>query len=183
MQEFTNWTIETIREDNLLGSWLEERKFEWIPLTSNSIHNMIDNRKSVLIITDREREWYLEYILSKINHKSLKRPILPFFNANSFIPNIDIIKTEIDIELIHDMLGITFPNGYFFWYIGTSTDKKATLAKMSKQPLLWVMDEELSNSFLLKSKDDSLDMRLLNMYRLFDKTLSAVLFAQIDVTK
>ena len=28
MQEFLNWTVDTIREDKLLSPWLEEKKFE-----------------------------------------------------------------------------------------------------------------------------------------------------------
>ena len=183
MQEFTNWTIDTIREDKLLGPWLEERKYDWLPLIAKSVTNIIDSGKSVLIITDNDREWFMKYILTNINKKSLKRPLLPFYSFDSFTSNVENIKSEIDIELIHDMLNISFPNGYFFWYIGKSQSKRATLAKISKQPLLWLMDEELSNSFYLNSTDEALDIRLLNMYRLFDKTINAVLFAEVDVLK
>lgn len=183
-QEFTNWTVETIRDkNNLIGPWMEERKFDWIPLVSKAITNIIDKQKSVLIITDNEHEWFMKYILANINKKQLGRPYLPFYAFDSFNSNIDNIKTENDIELIHDMLSISFPNGYFFWYIGKSQSKRATLAKISKQPFLWLMDEELSNSFFLNSNDEALDIRLLNMYRLFNKTLDAVLIAQIDVEK
>ena len=182
-QEFINWTIQTIREDNLLGSWLEEKKFEWIPLISKAITNVIDNGKSVLIITDNDFEWFEKYILTNINNKKLSRPYLPFYSFSSFISNIDEIKTENDIQLIYDMLQTSFPNGYLFWYIGKSQNRRANIAKISQQPLLWIMDEELPDSFYLKSDDEALSIRLLNMYRLFDKTLEAVLFAQIDVDK
>ena len=183
MQEFTNWTIDTIRKDPLLGSWLEERKYDWLPLTSMSISKIIDKGKSVLVITDNDYNWFLQYILHNINKKNLGRPLLPFYDFNSFNSNMDNIKNERDIELIHDMLNISFPNGYFFWYIGKSQSKKSNLAKISKKPLLWLFDEELPNSFVLRSNDESLDMKLIQMYRLFDKTLSAVLFAQVDVLK
>jgi len=182
-QEFINWTIDTIRGDNLLGPWLEERKFDWVPLISKSVSNIIDKNKSVLIVTDNDHEWFKQYILTNINKKKLGRPYLPFYSFDSFNSNIDDIKTENDIQLIHDMLQNSFPNGYFFWYIGKSQSMRANLAKMSKQPLLWLMDEELSNSFYLDSSDPALDIRLLNMYRLFNKTLEAVLFAQIDIEK
>ncbi len=182
MQEFINWTVDTIRQDKLLGSWLEERKYDWTPLISQSITNVIDKGKSVLIITDNDYEWYLKYILSNINRKNLGRPLLPFYDFNSF-HNIDSIKSDNDVELIKDMLSISFPNGYFFWYIGKSQHRRSTLAKFSHKPLLWVMDEELSNSFNLKSSDESIDMKLLQMYRLFDKTMDATLFAQVDVLK
>lgn len=183
MQEFTNWTVDTIRSDKLLGAWMEERKFDWLPLVSQTITNIIDKNKSVLIITDESHEWFMNYILTHINQKKLARPYFPFYSFNSFHTNIDNIKTENDIQLIHDMLKNSFPNGYIFWYIGRSHSKRATLAKISKQPFLWLMDEELSNSFYLDSNDEALDIRLLNMYRLFNKTLDAVLCAQIDVHK
>ncbi len=183
MQEFTNWTVDTIRNDKLLGAWMEERKFDWIPLVSQAVTNILDKNKSVLIITDNDNEWFMNYILSHINKKRLARPYFPFYAFSSITPNIDSIKTENDIQLIHDMLDTSFPNGYFFWYIGKSSSMRATLAKISKQPFLWLMDEELSNSFYLDSNDDALDIRLLNMYRLFDKTLDASLCAIIDVEK
>ena len=184
MQEFTNWTVDTIRKkENLIGSWIEERKFDWIPLVSQIITNIIDKNKSVLIITDNDHEWFRKYILSHINKKKLARPYFPFYSFDSFISNIESIKSDNDVQLIHDMLDNSFPNGYLFWYIGKSSSTRATLAKISKQPFLWLMDEELSNSFYLNSNDEALDIRLLNMYRLFDKTLDAVLCAQIDVLK
>jgi hypothetical protein len=162
---------------------MEERKFDWIPLVSQSVTNILDKNKSVLMITDKEHEWFMKYTLSNINRKKLSRPYFPFYSFTSFYSDIDNIKTENDIQLIHDMLGTSFPNGYFFWYIGKSQSKRATLAKISKQPFLWLMDEELSNSFYLDSSDEALGLRLLNMYRLFDKTLDAALCAQIDVQK
>ena len=182
MQEFINWTVDTIREDQLLGSWLDERKFDWTPLVSKSITNVIDKGKSVLIITDKEYEWFAKYILTNINKSSNRRPLLPFYDFNAFNSNIDDIKTENDIELIKDMLDISFPNGYFFWYIGRSNSKRANLAKFSHKPLLWIIDEELPNSFVLRG-DEQLNFKLLQMYRLFDKTLAAVLFGEVDVLK
>lgn len=182
MQEFINWTVDTIRQDSLLGSWLEERKYDWTPLISQSITNILDKGKSVLIVTDNDYEWFMKYILTNINKKTHGRPLLPFYEFNSFY-NIDNIKSDSDTELVKDMLSISFPNGYFIWYIGRSHHKRATIAKFSHKPLLWVMDEELPNSFNLKSGDEALDMRLLQMYRLFDKTISATLFAQVDVLK
>ncbi len=79
------------------------------------------------------------------------------------------------------MLNISFPNGYCFWYIGKSNDVRATLPKFSKNSFLWVFDEEIQDAFNLKTSDEALDMKLLQMYRLYDKTLSAALFAEINV--
>ena len=181
MQEFTNWTINSIREDILIGNWMEERKFDWIPLVAKAITNIIEKNRSVLIITDNEHIWFKNYILANINKKSLNRPMLPFYAFDSFTASVEDIKTEVDIQLIKDMLNISFPNGYFFWYIGKSKTKFSTLAKISEDSFLWLMDEDTPESFFLNSQDEALDIRLLNMFRLFNKTLAAVLFAEIDV--
>ncbi|MCK5294958.1 MAG: HobA family DNA replication regulator [Arcobacteraceae bacterium] len=183
MQEFTNWTVKTIREDRYIGSWMEERKFDWIPIVSKMVSNIIDKNRAVLIITDDDRDWFLTYILNKINSPKNDRPLLPFFDFNSFVQNADKLTTEDDIELVKDMLDISFPKGYIFWYIGRSQNKKATLAKVSKNSFLWLFDEDRQNSFNLNSHDEALDMKLFQLYRLFDKTLDATLFAQIEVDK
>jgi len=182
MQEFTNWTVKAIREDRLIGSWLEERKFDWIPLISKTISNIIDKNKSILITTDDERIWFKKYILSNINNFKKARPYLPFFDFNSFVSNYKITSGE-ELELIKDMLDISFPNGYIFWYIGRGHSKNANIAKISPNSLLWIFDEDIQKSFELSSKDDALDIKLIQMYRLFDKTIEAVLTAEIEVDK
>lgn len=181
LQEFLNWTVDTIREDKLLSPWLEEKKFEWAPLVSKNITNILDKSYSILIITDKEREWFLNYILSNINSSKLNRPFLPFYDFSSFYKNLDQIKSEDDISNIKDMLKISFPNGYCFWYIGKSQDNRSTLAKITKSSFLWIFDEERQGSINLKSNDDGLDMKLLQMFRLYNKTISAALFANINV--
>ncbi len=181
MQEFLNWTIDTIREDRLLSPWLEEKKYEWTPLVAKSIRNLIEKDCSMIIITDEEREWFLEYILSNINQVKNNRPYLPFYDFRALSKKLQNVQSDEDIALIQDMLQISFPNGYCFWYIGRSQDKRATIAKVSKKSFLWLLDEEMQNSFYLQSNDEALDMKLLQMYRLYNKTLSAALFAEIDV--
>lgn len=79
------------------------------------------------------------------------------------------------------MLNISFPNGYCFWYIGRSQDIRANIPKISKNSFLWLLDEERQNAFNLRSNDEALDMKLLQMFRLYNKTLSATLFAQVNV--
>lgn len=181
MQEFLNWTIDTIREDKLISPWLEEKKYEWTPLVSKSIVNILDKGCSVLIITDSQRDWFLQYTLGKINSKGLNRPYLPFYDFKSFYKDIDSVTSEDDISYIKDMLSISFPNGYCFWYIGRSQDVRATIPKVSKNSFLWLLDEEMPDAFNLKSSDEALDMKLLQMFRLYSKTLSSALFAEINV--
>jgi hypothetical protein len=182
MQEFTNWTVKTIRDDKLIGSWLEERKFDWIPLIAKMINNIIHKNKTVLILTDENRIWFKRYILNKINSFKNARPLLPFYDFNSCV-KIPKINTQEEIDLIKDMLDISFPNGYIFWYIGRGQAKEANLAKISSNSLLWVFDEDIQNSFSLSSKDETLDFKLLQMYRLLNKTIEAVLFADIEVDR
>jgi hypothetical protein len=183
LQEFTNWTVKTIREDKYIGSWMEERKFDWIPLVSKTISNVIDNSKTILVISDEKRDWLLKYILININKDTNLRPLLPILDFNCISHDFKNISLESNIELIRDMLDIAFPNGYIFWYIGKSHNKKAVLPKMSNNSFLWLLDENVPNSFFMKSADEALDMKFLQLYRLFDKTLNAVLFAQIAIDK
>lgn len=181
MQEFLNWTVDTIRDDRLLSPWLEEKKYEWTPLVSKSIVSILERGASVIVITDEERNWFLEYILSNINKKSLNRPFLPFYDFKSYYNLLDSIQNEEDINHIRDMLDISFPNGYIFWYIGRGQDSRALLPKVSKYSFLWLLDEEQQDAFNLKTKDIALDMKFLQMFRLYNKTLSAALFAEINV--
>ncbi len=181
MQEFLNWTVDTIREDKLLSPWLEEKKYEWTPLVAKSILNILEKGCSVIIVTDKERDWYLEYIFTNINSPTLNRPFLPFYDAKGLYKYLDEVKSEEDINYIKDMLNISFPNGYCFWYIGRSQDVRAIIPKVSKNSFLWLFDEEMQDAFNLRSKDEALDMKLLQMFRLYNKTLSAALFAEINV--
>ena len=181
MQEFLNWTVDTIREDRLISPWLEEKKYEWTPLVSKNINNLLERGFSIIVVTDKEREWFLEYILGNINSTKLNRPFLPYYDFKSFYRYIDTVKSDEDISYIKDMLSISFPNGYCFWYIGKSQDNRSTLAKITKSSFLWIFDEERQGSINLKSNDDGLDMKLLQMFRLYNKTISAALFANINV--
>lgn len=181
MQEFLNWTVNTIREDRLISPWLEEKKYEWTPLVSKNIYNLLERGFSVIVITDREREWYLDYILTNINSTKQNRPFLPFYDFKSFYKNMDLVKSDEDISCIKDMLSISFPNGYCFWYIGKSQDIRATIPKVTKNSFLWLFDEEKQDAFNLRSNDEALDMKLLQMFRLYNKSISAALFAEINV--
>jgi hypothetical protein len=181
VQEFLNWTVDVIRKDKYLSPWLEEKKYEWVPLVSKNIVNVLDKNFSIIIVTDKEREWFLEYVLTNINSTKQNRPFLPYYDFKSFYKNIDNIKSDEDISYIKDMLSISFPNKYCFWYIGKSQDIRATIPKVLKNSFLWLFDEEKQDAFNLKSSDEALDMKLLQMFRLYNKTLSASLFAEINV--
>lgn len=180
MQDLLKWTIETIRHDESMMSWLEERKYEWVPLAANAIRHILEGW-SVIVITDSERNWFGGYIGASINKPQKNRPFLPIYNIKSIYPHVEYIKNEEDSALIHDMLSISFKEQYLFWYIGRNDDRRAKLALSKDDSFNWILDEEHQNSLFLSSSDDLLDMKLFQLYRIFDKTLSAALFGQVSL--
>ena len=79
------------------------------------------------------------------------------------------------------MLDISYPNGYYIWYIGKGDHPYTKLAFREEENFLWILDEEVQNSFALRSTDTLLDIKLLQLFKLFDHTLSAVLFGDLDL--
>ena len=180
MQALLKWTLESIRKDGSMMSWMEEKRFEWVPLLSSMLQNLMDGQ-TIIIITDDDREWFGDYALTKLNENGKNRPMLPFVSIKTFFPNIHQLKIKEDIELLEDMLAQSFSNGYTFFYIGKSTDIKMQLAKRHDDSFLLVLDEHLQNSFYLSSGDDLLDIKLIQLYRLLDKSINAVLFAEVSL--
>ena len=86
------------------------------------------------------------------------------------------------METLSDMLELSYKGEYFFWYIGRGGDeRRADIVKRTDNALMWIMDENYPNALSMRSYDPLIDIKLLQLYRLFDKTLSAVLFGEIDV--
>ncbi len=79
------------------------------------------------------------------------------------------------------MFSLSMGKGCLFWYIGRSDDVRARLPKKSDGSFLWILDEELQNSFHLRSGDDLLDLKLMHLARLFDKSIDAAMFGEIDL--
>lgn len=178
-KDFLKWTIEIIREDESLMHWVEERKFEWVPIVKSAINSLFQG-SSIIIVTDREREWFAEYILGSIN--SRYRPLLPFYKLDNLYPHLDLLKESKDIDLIYDMLSISFESRFIIWYIGKSDSNRSEIAKRRDDSLLWIFDDKkLQKNFYLSSKDTILDLKLLQLYRLFDKSISAALFSEVDI--
>lgn len=180
MQRFLKWTLDTIRKDGSMMSWMEEKRFEWVPLTSSLLQKLLAGQ-TIIMITDDEREWFGEYVLNSINSSNKNRPLLPFISIRTFFPNIHQLKTKEDIRLLEDMLSQSFLNGYSFFYVGKSNDIKMQLAKRNDESFLWVLDEQMQNSFYLSSGDDLLDIKLIQLFRLLNKSIDAVLFAEVDL--
>ena len=52
MTELLKWTLDTIRDDSELA-WLEERRFEWVPVVHSFVDNVL-NGAAVFILTDKD---------------------------------------------------------------------------------------------------------------------------------
>ncbi len=180
MQELLSWTLKTIRKDGSMMSWMEEKRFEWVPLLHSMLQNLLAGQ-TIVIVTDFEREWFGKYILKKINSSGNNRPLLPFISIKTFFPNISQLRTKEDIELLENMLEQSFSNDYMYLYIGKSTDLKMQLIKRHDDSFVWVLDEHLQNSFYLSSGDDLLDIKLIQLFRLLDKSIDAALFAEVNL--
>ena len=175
MQELLDWTIRTIRNDDIISSSLEEKKYNWVPLASVVVNKIINHNYSVIIVTDTKREWFSEYIINKINANTT-RPFLPFYDFKNYTKMID----SNSVSSIKDILHHSFGNEFLIWYIGASNHIRALLPKTTKNSFMWITDEEIQNCFYIP-EDAKSDIKLLELYRLFDKTLEAVMFSEVEV--
>ena len=180
MQKLLKWTLETIREEESCFSWMEEYRYEWAPLVKSAVSQVLEG-KTVLIVTDESHKWFAKYILNAINDLGKNRPLLPFYQLEESFPNLKNIHATQEIQLLEDMLDISYANGYYIWYIGRGDHPYTKLAYRNHDNFLWVLDEEVQNSFALRSSDVHLDLKLLQLYKLFDATLTAALFGELEL--
>ncbi len=178
VKELLGWTLSAIRDRSEYG-WLEERRFEWVPLVQNCLSTALGG-SAVIIITDKERAWFSNYLVKTLNKPSKNRPFLPFFSVKSLLPALNGFSSNETFEAYTDMLDIVFKN-YIFWYIGRGDDKLAAYAKERGDSFLWIFDEQMPNSFYLKSYDEALDSKLVSMASMFDKTVDAVMFSKVKL--
>lgn len=179
--DFAQWSLDTIRSEGATFSWLEELRFEWTPATSLALEQIL-NGKTIVLITDSKRKWLQEYILSTINPAKLERPPVPIVNIDSLYRHYNNISGGDMIDIIEDMVTMSLKGEYFFWYIGSGDDRRADIAKRKDNSYIWIFDEDYANSFNLKSYDKHLDIKLLQVYRLFDLSLNGAMFGEVDVT-
>ncbi|MDL0089114.1 HobA family DNA replication regulator [Campylobacter gastrosuis] len=179
MQEFMKWTLDAIRKEGISMNWMEERRVEWALLLAPRLKHLL-NGKTFIVITDEDRSWFETYLLKNINKPGLLRPLLPFVSLKSFYPNADELTSKEQILLLEDMLSIALPNGYVYFYIGKSSSKRADIAKLNDDSYMWLFDEQMQNSFYLSSTDENLDTKLLTLFKLFNKSIDATLFAEIS---
>lgn len=181
MQDFIKWTLEAIREEGQAMSWMEERRMEWAPLLASRLSYLL-NGSTFILITDTQREWFESYFMQKINTAISNRPLLPFISLRSIFPAFDgVLGSKEQISLLEDMLSITFPNGYVYFYVGRSDDTRSAIAKGDERSYMWLFDEQAQNSFYLSSSDENLDIKLVSLCKLLNKSIDAVLFAKASI--
>lgn len=180
MQDFKEWTLDAIREEDSSFSWLEEQRFDWSTTTAQALEQII-NGKTIILITDEPRKWFEKYILSLINTAKQERPLIPIVSIDSIYQHYDNIHGGDMIHVVEDMIALSYKEDYFFWYIGKGDNKRSDIAKRKNDSYFWIFDEEYLNAFNLKSYDKSLDIKLLQLYRLFDASLNGAMFGEVDV--
>jgi len=179
--DFAQWSLDTIREEDGELSWLEELRFDWTTTTAQALEQILQGRTVVLIV-DEERKWFEQYVLSKINASLHERPLLPMVSIDSLYLNYNGVSSGEMIDIVDDMLSLSYKDDYFFWYIGKGEDKRADIAKRRDTSYFWIFDEDFHNAFTLKSYDKHLDIKLIQLFKLFDKSLNASMFGEVDVS-
>ncbi len=180
MTPILDWTLETIREDGSSFSWMEECRYEWVPIIQRAIKKILDGY-TVLILTDDLRSWYAKYIADKINLLQNERPFLPIYTLKSMFHNLDKMDNREEIDLLEDMLEISYPRGYLIWYIGSAESIYTKFVFRNDDNLLWIIDGDVPNSFYLKNGGISLDIKLIQLFKLFNKTIDASLFNELSL--
>ncbi len=180
MTEILNWTLEAIREEDSSFSWMEECRYEWVPIIQSAVQKILEGQ-SILILTDESRGWYAKYIASKINNLTNERPFLPVYTLKSMFPNLDKLQNTEELDLLEDMLEISYPNGYFIWYIGSADSIYTKFVFRNDENLLWIIDGDVPNSFYLRNGSTSLDIKLIQLFKLFNKTVDASLFNKLSL--
>ncbi|QSZ42498.1 hypothetical protein GJV85_10375 [Sulfurimonas aquatica] len=179
--EFAQWSLDAIREEGGSLSWLEEQRFEWSKTTAFALEKVLQ-AKTIILVTDEKRKWVENYILSSINGSTQERPLIPIVSIDSICRHYDSVSGGEMIAVVDDMLSLSYKNDYFFWYIGSGDDKRADIAKRRDDSYFWIFDEDFNNSFTLKSYDTHLDIKLLQLYRLFNSSLNATMFGEVDAS-
>jgi hypothetical protein len=181
MSDFAQWSLDAIREEGGALSWLEEQRFEWAKTTALALEQILTG-KTIVLITDHNRKWLERYIIDSLNSISLDRPLIPIVTIDSLYPHFNNVNGGEMIDMVDDLITLSYKDDHFFWYIGKGDDKRSDIAKRKDNSYFWIFDEDFNNAFTLKSYDTMLDIKLLQLYRLFDASLSAAMFGEVDAS-
>ena len=179
--DFAQWSLDAIREEGGSLSWLEELRFNWTTTTAHALEQILSG-KTIILITDEKRKWLENYILTNINGVSMERPPIAVISIDSIYPHYNNVSGGEMIDMVDDMIAQSYKNDYFFWYIGKGEDKRSDIAKRQDNSYFWIFDEDFNNAFTLKSYDNLLDIKLLQLYKLFNASLNATMFGEVDAS-
>jgi len=174
------WTKQAVKRDKSLNNWFGERLYEWVPLCDEAISKLMKGTP-FLVVSDRERDWFVHYIINNVNKISNNRPFVPIYSLMNFIPYSHKTDREEYLDMIEDMLEITFKGNYRYWYIGKEDSNIYRLIKRKENSFIWLFDRETENTFFLKSYTDSLDQQLVSLFKLFNQTISVSMFGEIKI--
>jgi hypothetical protein len=177
---FSEWILKTIREEGSSFSWMEEHRFNWIPQVSNAISKILEGY-SVIVITDREFDWFGNYIINKINSLSKDRPFIPIYGLDCIFPTAYKLNEADELDSLYDMLDISFNNGYLFWYIGCGEHKHYEYIEQDKSSIIWRLNHEVEGLFSLNRADKLIDIKLIQVFKLFDKALDAAIIGEVEL--
>ncbi len=181
MPKLLEWTLDAIREESSDFSWMEERRYVWTPVVESLLSRLLEGQ-AVLLLTDPKRRWFEHYILDAINAPERNRPFLSVQSLRGVFADIQGIDTSLRLTLLEDMLEITYPQGYLIWYIGEGSHAYTKIAYQKENNFLWLIGDEVAGSFPLRGSDPLLDSKLLQLYRLLDRSIDAALYGQVDLT-
>lgn len=170
--KFANWTLNVIREDGISMGWFEERRFDWCQIAYNFVSSVI-NGYTIILCTDSRRKWFGDYVLQTINLNK-GRALIPIFNIDS------MFRGEINTNLVEDVLNISFGDKYIIWYIGHLDAKISKFAIETDNSFIWSFDSGLHTAFNLNSNDANLDIKLLQLFKVLDRTINALMFNEIE---
>lgn len=173
------WMLETIRAEGASFNWVEEHRFEWTTTTASAVNQIVAG-KTIVLVTDRKRKWFQHYISTTINQLSNDRPMIPLISLDRIYPEFDQMTSGDAMKMLADMLELSFGGNYFFWYVGKGNDPRSEIVKRDDNSVLWLLDEEFGNAMKLRSYDPYLDMKMMQLYRLFELSLNAVLFGEVE---
>ena len=171
---FANWTLELARKDGISMGWFEERRFDWCQIAHRFTKDIIDG-STIVICSDLQKKWFCEYAMQAININTT-RPLLPIVSLESMLPK----DMTFDLMLVEDMLNVAFNNKYIIWYIGHINNKLVKLATNHQSNFIWSFDGNLHTAFNLKSDDVNSDIKLLQLFKILNKTIDAMMFDEID---
>ena len=181
MRSLLEWTLTAIREESSDFSWMEEYRYDWVPVIHSTLERLLEGQ-AMLVVTDPGRRWFEHYILNTINDPAKERPFLPIFSLRSLFQNLQSLDNHERLSLFEDMLDITYPQGYFFWYIGDGGHPYAKLSFRTEHNFQWLINEAINGNLVLRDSDPLLDIKLLQLYRLFDRSVEAAVFGQVELT-